>query len=116
MSTLTNAHKHSKRRMKKNGRNVLKFSKSHLEPSGGKNECLDTFKKAIGGAYLYAHKEKSSKNFTSFLDPPCLAEWALWRASWRVIQYSSRCARMCALGPPEMHVACATRALALRLL
>ena len=92
-------------RTRKNGRNDLKLSKTHLQPCGGRKECLDNFRKAIGVLIYRLTKKKKVKNFTSFLDPPCPIECTPSRASWRVSQ-CLRDVRACARWVPSKYAMC----------
>ena len=87
-----------------NSRNVLKVSKTHLQPSGGRNECSDTFRKAIGVPIHRLIKRKIQKNSLVFWPPMSRREHDVTRISTGAT-VPTRCARMFSGGVPPKYVA-----------
>ena len=66
MSTLTNALKHPKEEEEREIReNALKPLKTHIQSFGGRKECSDSFKDALGVPIYKLTKRKNRKHISS---------------------------------------------------
>ena len=98
----TNTQK--KRRIRKNERNVLKPLKTHLQPSRGRNECLDVYRNALG-VPIYMLTRRKCQNTTLRLlctiVPLSALRGAHLSGCHSTRQDGRACSHMCTWGPPK---------------